>query len=107
MASRILGMGEVMTLIRQAEQACDKNKKKQVGPMMGLPGRRKATKSPKNKRKGTKGGGRPRVGGMPAGMPGGFPGGMPALPPGMDPAALDPNAGFKAPKLDFGKLTKP
>jgi hypothetical protein len=31
---------------------------------------------------------------------------MPALPPGLDPSALDPNAGFKAPKLDFGKLTK-
>jgi signal recognition particle subunit SRP54 len=75
---------------------------KQMGPMMGLPGRRKATKSPKNKRKGTKGGGRPRVGGL----PGGFPGGMPQLPPGLDPSALDPNAGFKAPKLDFGKLTK-
>jgi signal recognition particle subunit SRP54 len=80
---------------------------KQMGPMMGLPGRRKATKSPKNKRKGTKGGGRPRVGGMPGGLPGGFPGGMPALPPGLDPSALDPGAGFKAPKLDFGKLTKP
>ncbi|MGB8502223.1 signal recognition particle protein, partial [Mycobacterium sp.] len=34
---------------------------KQMGGMMGLPGsRRKATKSPKNKRKGTKGGNRPR-----------------------------------------------
>jgi signal recognition particle subunit SRP54 len=76
---------------------------KQMGGMMGLPGRRKATKSPKNKRKGTKGGSRPRVGG---GMPGGFPGGMPALPPGLDPSALDPNAGFKAPKIDFGKLTR-
>jgi signal recognition particle subunit SRP54 len=76
---------------------------KQMGPMMGMPGRRKATKSPKNKRKGTKGGGRPRVGGL----PGGFPGGMPALPPGLDPSALDPNAGFKPPKLDFNKLNKP
>jgi signal recognition particle subunit SRP54 len=75
---------------------------KQMGPMMGLPGRRKATKSPKNKRKGTKGGGRPRAGGL----PGGFPGGMPSLPPGIDPSTFDPNAGFKAPKLDFGKLTK-
>ncbi len=75
---------------------------KQMGGMMGLPGRRKATKSPKNKRKGTKGGGRPRVGGL----PGGFPGGMPQLPPGLDPSALDPGAGFKAPKLDFGKLTR-
>jgi signal recognition particle subunit SRP54 len=75
---------------------------KQMGPMMGLPGRRKATKSPKNKRKGTKSGGRPRAGGL----PGGFPGGMPSLPPGIDPSTFDPNAGFKAPKLDFGKLTK-
>ncbi|HEV7963417.1 MAG TPA: signal recognition particle protein [Actinoplanes sp.] len=83
---------------------------KQMGGMMGLPGaRRKATKSPKNKRKGGKGGGRPRVGGMPAGMPGGFPG-MPALPPGLDPNALDPDGGgaadFKPPKLDFSKFTK-
>jgi signal recognition particle subunit SRP54 len=78
---------------------------KQMGPMMGLPGRRKATKSPKNKRKGGKGGGRPRTGGMPNGLPGGFPG-MPSLPPGLDPSAFDPNAGFKAPKLDFSKFNK-
>ncbi len=79
---------------------------KQMGGMMGLPGRRKATKSPKNKRKGTKSSGRPRVGGaMPGGLPPGFPaGGMPQLPPGLDPSALP--GGFKAPKLDFGKLTK-
>jgi signal recognition particle subunit SRP54 len=77
---------------------------KQMGGMMGLPNRRKATKSPKNKRKGTKGGpARPRVGGM----PGGFPAGMPALPPGLDPNAFDPSAGFKAPKLDFNKLQRP
>ncbi|GAB1693942.1 signal recognition particle protein [Krasilnikovia sp. M28-CT-15] len=85
---------------------------KQMGGMMGLPGaRRKATKSPKNKRKGTKGGSsRPRVGG--AGMPAGFPGGMPQLPPGLDPNALGGGGpglppGFKLPKLDFNKLTKP
>src|SRR5256885_3865390 len=65
---------------------------KQMGPMMGLPGRRKATKSPKNKRKGKSGGGRPR---MPAGGYGGPGGGVPQLPPGFDPAAVDPNA-FKA-----------
>nr|BFE68478.1 hypothetical protein GCM10020092_017790 [Actinoplanes digitatis] len=84
---------------------------KQMGGMMGLPGanRRKATKSPKNKRKGTKGGNRPRVGGM----PGGFPGGMPQLPPGMDPSSLGGGPGqglppgFKLPKLDFNKLTNP
>jgi signal recognition particle subunit SRP54 len=74
---------------------------KQMGGMMGLPGRRKATKSPKNKRKGTKGGpARPRVGG-------GLPGGMPALPPGLDPSMFDPSAGFKAPKIDFSKLQRP
>jgi signal recognition particle subunit SRP54 len=83
---------------------------KQMGPMMGLPGRgRKATKSPKNKRKG-KGGGRQR----PAGS--GVGGGVPQLPPGFDPTALDPNAlsgqgglppGFKLPKLDFSRLQKP
>ncbi|MBO0870500.1 MAG: signal recognition particle protein, partial [Micromonosporaceae bacterium] len=75
---------------------------KQMGPMMGMPGRRKATKSPKNKRKGTKGGGRMRTGGpIGKGMPG-----MPQLPPGLDPSALDPSGGFVAPKLDFNKLKK-
>ncbi|WP_306215366.1 signal recognition particle protein [Actinoplanes sp. RD1] len=83
---------------------------KQMSGMMGLPGgRRKATKSPKNKRKGTKGGNRPRVGG--AGMPAGFPGGMPQLPPGLDPSALAGGQGlppgFKLPKLDFTKLSNP
>ncbi len=76
---------------------------KQMGGMMGLPGggRRKATKSPKNKRKGTKGGGGgPRMGGMPAGMP--------QLPPGFDPSQLGGGGddAFKAPKLDFSKLMK-
>jgi signal recognition particle subunit SRP54 len=86
---------------------------KQMGGMMGLPGagRRKATKSPKNKRKGTKGGNRPRVGGAPAGFPGAMPGGMPQLPPGMDPGALGGAPGlppgFKLPKLDFNQLGKP
>jgi signal recognition particle subunit SRP54 len=75
---------------------------KQMGGMMGLPGggRRKATKSPKGKRKG-KGGGRPRS--VPSG-------GMPALPPGVDPSALAGGAGlppgFKLPNLDFNKLKK-
>jgi signal recognition particle subunit SRP54 len=82
---------------------------KQMSGMMGLPGgRRKATKSPKNKRKGTKGGSsRPRAGG--GGLPAGFPGGMPQLPPGFDPNALGGGApgGFKLPNLDFNKLTKP
>jgi len=85
---------------------------KQMGGMMGLPGgRRKATKSPKNKRKaakgGGRGGGRQRVGGVPAG---GFPGGVPQLPPGLDPGALGGGdglpPGFKLPKLDFNKLGK-
>ncbi|MDI6097640.1 signal recognition particle protein [Actinoplanes sp. NEAU-A12] len=84
---------------------------KQMTGMMGLPGaRRSATKSSKNKRKGTKGGNRPRVGGRPGGMPAGFPGGMPQLPPGLDPNALGGGGmpgGFKLPKLDFNKLSKP
>ncbi|MDQ6876043.1 MAG: signal recognition particle protein [Actinomycetota bacterium] len=80
---------------------------------MGLPGmgggRRKATKSPKNKRKGTKGGGRPAGsvarqagGGRPAGTgvgqaPGGpLPGGLAGLPPG-----------FKMPNIDLSKLQRP
>ena len=81
---------------------------KQMGGMMGLPGsRRSATKSSKNKRKGTKGGNRPRVGGR-------MPGGMPQLPPGLDPSALAGGGGqpglppgFKLPKLDFNKLSNP
>ncbi|SDT77671.1 signal recognition particle protein [Actinoplanes derwentensis] len=86
---------------------------KQMTGMMGLPGaRRSATKSQKNKRKGTKGGNRPRVGGRPGGLPAGFPGGgMPQLPPGLDPSALAGGAGlppgFKLPKIDFNKLSKP
>jgi signal recognition particle subunit SRP54 len=79
---------------------------KQMGGMMGLPGaRRKATKSPKNKRKGTKSGNRPR----PAGLPGVMPGGMPQLPPGLDPSGGMPGGmppGFKLPKIDFNKLQK-
>ncbi len=89
---------------------------KQMGGMMGLPGagRRKATKSPKNKRKGTKGGGRPRSGAgtraAQGGLPGGFPGGMPQLPPGMNPDDLAAGQGlppgFKLPKIDFNKFGK-
>jgi signal recognition particle subunit SRP54 len=76
---------------------------KQMGGMMGLPGmRRKATKSPKNKRKG----GKASSGRRPVpGLPGGMPGGMPALPPGLDPSALE-GPGFKPPRLDFGKFLK-
>jgi signal recognition particle subunit SRP54 len=83
---------------------------RQMGGMMGLPGggRRKATKSPKGKRKGGKGGGRPRAAAGPrAGA--GQGGGMPALPPGFDPNALASGGlppGFKLPKLDFNKLSK-
>ncbi|ASW54005.1 signal recognition particle protein [Plantactinospora sp. KBS50] len=85
---------------------------KQMGGMMGMPGggRRKATKSPKNKRKGNKGGGRPRSGvGAGGGMPAGFPGGVPQLPPGLDPNDLAGGGlppGFKLPNLDFNKLGK-
>jgi signal recognition particle subunit SRP54 len=89
---------------------------KQMGGMMGLPGggRRKATKSPKNKRKG-KGGGRPQRPGGGAGGGGGAgagaAAGMPQLPPGFDPTSLDPGMGglppgFKLPKLDFSRLQK-
>ncbi|GAA1758216.1 signal recognition particle protein [Luedemannella helvata] len=81
---------------------------KQMGPMMGMPGRRKATKSPKNKRKGGKGsGGRPGR----AALPGGMPPGMPQLPPGLDPGALDGAGGLppglKLPNLDFSKYKRP
>ncbi|HEX6685888.1 MAG TPA: signal recognition particle protein [Candidatus Limnocylindrales bacterium] len=98
---------DVNQLLNRFEQA--QKMMKQMGGMMGLPGsRRKATKSPKNKRKGTKGGGGPRgMGGMGGG---GFPAGMPPqLPPGLDPSQLSgaSGGGFKPPKLDFGKLTKP
>ncbi|HEX5741978.1 MAG TPA: signal recognition particle protein [Pilimelia sp.] len=93
---------EVNQLLNRFTQA--QKMMKQMGGMMGLPGRRKATKSPKNKRKGGKAGGRPR-GGMPAGLPGGMPGGVPKLPPGLDPGALG-GGGFTLPHLDFDKLTK-
>jgi signal recognition particle subunit SRP54 len=84
---------------------------KQMGGMMGLPGggRRRATKSPKGKRKGGKAG-RPRAGAAPGGggRAAGNPG-MPALPPGMDPNMLASGGlppGFKLPKIDFNKLGK-
>jgi signal recognition particle subunit SRP54 len=82
---------------------------KQMTGMMGLPGmRRKATKSPKNKRKGGKASTGRRTG---TGAAPGLGGGMPSLPPGFDPAALEADAsglppGFTLPKLDFSKLTK-
>jgi signal recognition particle subunit SRP54 len=86
---------------------------KQMGGMMGLPGagRRKATKSPKNKRKNSRGGQRSRgvAQGGQASRPG-FPGGMPQLPPGFDPNLLAGGQGlppgFKLPKIDFNKLDK-
>src|SRR4030095_5833052 len=56
---------------------------KQMTGMMGIGTRRKATKSPKNKRKAGKGGSvRRPVGGA-------VPPGMPQLPPGLDPSMLD------------------
>jgi signal recognition particle subunit SRP54 len=77
---------------------------KQMGGMMGLPGAgfRKATKSPKNKRKGKKKGG--GGGARPRGPR--LPGGMPQLPPGIDPSALA-GGDFTPPNLDFRKLGKP
>ncbi len=73
----------------------------------GMPGRRKATKSPKNKRKGKQKGGRsggatrqlaPGAGGPAPGAAGGaMPGGgMTGLPPG-----------FKMPNIDVSKLQRP
>jgi signal recognition particle subunit SRP54 len=74
--------------------------------------RRKATKSPKNKRKGKKGGGRPAQprmplgGGFPGADGGGAPGGLPGgLPGGMPGGGLPP--GFSMPNIDFSKLRKP
>jgi signal recognition particle subunit SRP54 len=76
---------------------------KLMSGMMGITGmKRKATKSPKNKRKGGKSNTSRRP--VPGGMPGGLPPGMPQLPPGLDPSTLDD--GFKLPNLDFNKLTK-
>lgn len=73
---------------------------KQVGGMMGLPGgRRKATKSPKNKRKQKKGAGGART--RTAG--GGRPEAVPQRPSAVDPAAAPD---FLPPKLDFGKLAR-
>ena len=96
----VMDVNQLLNRFTQAQKMM-----KQMGGMMGLPGaRRSATKSPKNKRKGSKGGNKPR-GGM--GLPGGFPGGMPQLPPGLDPSALGGGeGGFTLPKLDFGKLGK-
>ncbi len=78
---------------------------KQMGGMMGLPGlRRKATKSPKNKRKGTKSTGARRAGGGALTA-----GGVPGVPPRLDPSMLDADGlppGFVPPKLDFSKLTR-
>jgi signal recognition particle subunit SRP54 len=82
---------------------------KMMGGMMGLPGmRRKATKSPKNKRKGQEHVGSPAASGCSGRDARWY--GMPALPPGLDPSALDGGAGlppgFKPPRLDFGKFLK-
>src|SRR5690554_4878958 len=84
---------------------------RQMGGMMGLPGagKRKATKSPKNKRKAKKGGSRARsgrggAGRVPGGVPtAGMPGVMSKLPPGLDPSVLPGGLddGFTPPKLDF------
>jgi signal recognition particle subunit SRP54 len=97
------GSGVTVTEVNQLlNRFADAQKQmKMMGGMMGLPGMgRKATKSPKNKRKGTKGGNRQRTGG---GMPAGLPGQMPALPPDLE-QGLD--SGFTLPNLDFSKLMK-
>ena len=79
---------------------------KQMGGMMGLPGgRRKATKSPKNKRKGTKGGNAPRVGGFrpacrrDAGRDA-------AAAAGLRPVRWPAATTSRPPKLDFSKIIK-
>jgi len=95
---QVMEVNQLLTRFTEAQKMM-----KQMGGMMGLPGmRRKATKSPKNKRKGTKGG-RARVGG---GLPARLPGAVPPVPPGLDLTGLPGAGGFKAPKLDFSKLTK-
>lgn len=81
---------------------------KQMTGMMGLTGvRRKATKSPKNKRKGGKGSS-PRRAGASAGTPAGM---TPAALDTFDPSSLGMGAaglppGFTLPKPDFSQLTK-
>ncbi|MGH3646371.1 MAG: signal recognition particle protein [Micromonosporaceae bacterium] len=87
---------------------------KQLGGMFGGGGR-KATKSPKIKRKGKKGKVKERRrsygGGMP-GMPGGMPPGMPAGLPGMPAAGAEQPDGadlpddFQMPQIDFSKFGK-
>src|SRR5262249_48913229 len=89
----VMDLNQLLNRLAEAQKMM-----KQMGGMMGLPGRRKATKSPKNKRKGTKSSGRPRFGG---GLPPGMPPGVPQLPAGLDPGALP--EGFTVPKLDFSK----
>jgi signal recognition particle subunit SRP54 len=118
----VMDVNQVLNRFAEAQKTM-----KQMGGMMGLPGmRRKATKSPKNKRKGSKGSGRrPTGGGLPsgyAGLPSGFGGagsfggagglGGPGGPDGaggLDQEAMDRAAGlpsgFTLPKLDFTKLT--
>jgi signal recognition particle subunit SRP54 len=98
----VTDVNQLLTRFTEAQ----KMMKQMTGMIPGMGGRRKATKSPKNKRKGTKGGGRqqPRGPAAPGGLPDGLP---PGLPVGFDPAAaqgLPP--GFKLPKLDFSRLQR-
>jgi signal recognition particle subunit SRP54 len=103
------GSGTTVTDVNQLVSRFFEARKmmRQMGGAMGMPGaRRKATKSPKNKRKGKKGrgGGRPRV---PGGMPGQGPGQMPGMPTGGSPSevpGLPP--GFSMPKIDYNQLGK-
>jgi signal recognition particle subunit SRP54 len=79
--------------------------------MLGGMGRgRKATKSPKIKRKGKKGKVKERRvrggGGLPGGFPGGMPGGLPVPPAGGTAEPKDLPEGFEMPTIDFSKLGK-
>jgi signal recognition particle subunit SRP54 len=108
------GSGTTVTDVNQLVERFSQAQKmmKQMGGMVpGMGGRRKATKSPKNKRKGNKkGGGRPnRPRQDAAGLPGGFPAlppGLPGQPPGGDDAAGGLPPGFTMPKIDFSKFKK-
>ncbi len=108
--TQVTDVNQLVTRFNEAQKQL-----KQLGGMFGGGGR-KATKSPKIKRKGKKGkvkqvrrrgpgGGMP---GMPPGMPAGLPGGLPGAPAAADQAAegADLPEGFQMPQIDFNQLGK-